>query len=67
MLQKYFDIGKLMKGVNLSTLMLSAILSKEQRMLLMFQRRQVIEDRASNEISSNDVGSDEDIVGSFHR
>ena len=36
MLQKYLDIENLMRGVNLSTLMMSAILSKEQRLLLMF-------------------------------
>ena len=65
MLQKYFDVSNLMRTVNLSTLMMSAILNKEQRLLLMFQRRMVIEDRPTDHASSDDH-SNEDIVQTFH-
>ena len=65
MLQKYFDISNLMRTVNLTTLMMSAILNKEQRLLLMFQRRMVIEDRPTDHASTSDQ-SNEDIVQTFH-
>ena len=64
MLPKYLDVSNLMKAVSLSTLMMSAIMSKEQRLLLMFQRKQIVEDRASDDISSND-DSNEDFAETF--
>ena len=61
MLQNYFDVGKLMRSVNLSQLMMAAILTKEQRLLLMFQRRQVVED-----LSGSDDNSEQDMAKEFH-
>ena len=52
MLQNYFDVSKLMRSVNLSQLMMAAILTKEQRLLLMFQRRQVVEDLSGSDDTS---------------
>ena len=52
MLQNYFDVSKLMRSVNLSQLMMAAILTKEQRLLLMFQRRQVVEDLSGSDNTS---------------
>lgn len=61
MLQKYFDVGKLFRSVNLSALMMASVMSKEQRLLLMFQRRQVIEEAEF----TNEVSSAEDMAASF--
>jgi len=48
MLKKYFDVSNLMQVMSQSTLMMSALLTKEQKLLLMFQRKQVIEDQPTD-------------------
>lgn len=62
---KSFDVSNLVKSSSLSKLMMSALLSKEQKLLLLFQRRNVIEDRPSEHVSSN-TGSSEDMARQFH-
>lgn len=61
MLQKYFDVGKLFRSVNLSVLMMASIMSKEQRLLLMFQRSQIIEENSTDDA----VSSEEDMATNF--
>lgn len=62
-LQKFLDVGKLMKAVNLSSILLATLLTQEQRLLLMFQRSQVIEEATADNDSSSD---DKDVTHAFH-
>ena len=53
-----------MEAVNTTSLMKSALLSKQQKLLLLFQRRNVVEDLSTDHLSSS--GSDEDMAKKFH-
>ena len=66
MLKKYFDVSNLMQVMSQSTLMMSALLTKEQKLLLMFQRKQVIEDQPTDFIQSSETDDQDDMSKSFH-
>ena len=59
MLSKQFDVTKLIKMVNLTQILLSALLTREEQLLLLFQRRQIIETDA------DESGSDQSFTGVF--
>ena len=65
MLQKYLDVGTLLRAVNMSNLLMSAILSKEQRLLLMFQRRQIVEEAPSDQLNDEESSEQEDFATTF--
>ena len=43
MLNKQFDVTNLLRMVNLTQVLLSALLTREEQLLLLFQRRQIVE------------------------
>ena len=47
-----------MEAVSLTSLMMSAMLTKQQKLLLLFQRRNVVEDKPTDH-SSTDLSSDD--------
>ena len=59
MLNKQFDVTKLLKMVNLTQILLSALLTREEQFLLLFQRRQIVETGAE------DSGSDQSFTRVF--
>ena len=44
MLNRQFDVTNLLKGTQMNQLLVSALLTHEQRLLLMYQRKQIVED-----------------------
>jgi len=59
-------VSKLMEAVSLTSLMMSAFLSKQQKLLLLFQRRNVVENVPTDEFNSEEEGSNEDMAKKFH-
>ena len=53
MLNKQFDVTNLLRMVNLTQVLLSALLTREEQLLLLFQRRQIVETGDEDEIDSD--------------
>ena len=55
-----------MEAVSLTSLMMSAFLTKQQKMLLLFQRRNVVENVSTDKFDSEDQNSQDDMAKKFH-
>ena len=55
MLNKQFDVKNLLRNSNLIKLMLGTMFNKEELLLLLFQRKQVIEPDVDHEDGASDI------------